>query len=68
MPPLTFDVSEPLMQALLARSAQSGESVSHIVTSSLSEALESERATLFKFPRRALWSEGSSTAWAPSPS
>lgn len=48
MPTLTCDVSETLMQALFARRAQTGESLSHFVMSSLADTLEVEHSTLFQ--------------------
>ena len=48
MPTLTCDISETLMQAVLARRARTGESVAHIVMSALADALEVEHATLFQ--------------------
>ena len=48
MPKLHCNVSETLMQALLARRAQTGESLSHIVMSSLADTLDVEHSTLFQ--------------------
>ena len=48
MPRLTCDISETLMQALQARSQQTGEPVAHIVMSSLADTLEIDHATLFQ--------------------
>ncbi len=48
MPRLTCDISETLMQALQARSRQTGEPVAHIVMSSLADTLEIDHATLFQ--------------------
>jgi acetolactate decarboxylase len=48
VPRLTCDISETLMQALQARSQQTGEPVAHIVMSSLADTLEIDHATLFQ--------------------
>ena len=48
MPTLTCDVSESMMQALMARHVRTGEPLSQIVTSALGEALEVDHATLFQ--------------------
>jgi acetolactate decarboxylase len=48
MPRLTCDISETLMQGLLERRARTGESLSHIVMSSLADSLEVEHSTLFQ--------------------
>ena len=48
MPRLTCDISETLMQALQARSQQTGEPVAYIVMSSLADTLEIDHATLFQ--------------------
>ena len=45
---LTCDISETLMQALAARSAQTGEPLSHIVMSALADALGVDHSTLFQ--------------------
>jgi acetolactate decarboxylase len=48
MPKLTCDISESLMQAVIERSARTGEPASHIVMSALADALEIEHSTLFQ--------------------
>jgi acetolactate decarboxylase len=48
VPTLTCDISETLMRALLERRALTGESLSHIVMSSLADSLEVEHSTLFQ--------------------
>ena len=48
MPTLTCHISETLMQALQARSRQTGEPVAHIVMSSLADTLEVNHSTLFQ--------------------
>ena len=48
MPTLNCEISETLMQALQARRARTGESVAHIVMSSLADTLEVEHSTLFQ--------------------
>jgi acetolactate decarboxylase len=48
MPTLTCEISESLMQALVARSAGTGEPVSHIVMTALADVLEVEHSTLFQ--------------------
>lgn len=48
MPTLTCEISETLMQALAARSARTGESLAHIVMTSLADTLEIEHSTLFQ--------------------
>jgi acetolactate decarboxylase len=48
VPTLTCDISESLMQALQARSHQTGEPVAHIVMASLADTLEIDHATLFQ--------------------
>jgi acetolactate decarboxylase len=48
MPVLTCDISETLMQALLRRRAQTGESLSHIVMASLAETFGVSHSTLFQ--------------------
>jgi acetolactate decarboxylase len=48
MPKLSCEISESLMEALLARRAQTGETLSHIVMSSLADTLEIEHSTLFQ--------------------
>ena len=50
MPTLKCEISEPLMQALAARSARSGESVDRIVSEALAAALDldGEEAPLFQ--------------------
>src|SRR5580704_3983125 len=48
MPTLSCGISESLMQALAARSARTGEPLTHIVMSALADALEIEHSTLFQ--------------------
>lgn len=48
MPTLSCDISESLLQALAARSARTGEPLSHIVMSALADALGLDHATLFQ--------------------
>jgi len=48
MPTLTCEISDTLMQALLARSTRTGEPLGHIVMSSLADTLEIEHSTLFQ--------------------
>jgi acetolactate decarboxylase len=48
MPTLQCDVSESLMQALVARQARTGEPIAHIVSSALADVLGVEHATLFQ--------------------
>jgi acetolactate decarboxylase len=48
MPRLTCEISESLMQALAARSARTGEPLTHIVMSALADALAIEHSTLFQ--------------------
>jgi acetolactate decarboxylase len=48
MPVLTCDISETLMQALLRRRAQTGETLSHIVMASLAETFDVSHSTLFQ--------------------
>jgi acetolactate decarboxylase len=48
VPTLTCHISETLMQALHARSRQTGEPVAHIVMSSLADTLEVNHSTLFQ--------------------
>jgi acetolactate decarboxylase len=48
VPTLTCHISETLMQALNARSRQTGEPVAHIVMSSLADTLEVNHSTLFQ--------------------
>jgi acetolactate decarboxylase len=48
MPTLTCEISETLMQALVARGARTGEPVAHIVMSSLADTLEIKHSTLFQ--------------------
>src|SRR5262249_3138501 len=48
MPTLRCEISETLMGALAARSARTGEPLSHVVTSALADALGIEHATLFQ--------------------
>jgi acetolactate decarboxylase len=48
MPTLTCEISESLMHALMARSARTGEPLTHIVMSTLADALEIEHSTLFQ--------------------
>ena len=48
MPTLTCTVSETIMRALRERQGRTGESLSHIVASSLADALEVEHVTLFQ--------------------
>jgi acetolactate decarboxylase len=48
MPTLTCNISETLMQALTAQCARTGESLSHIVMSSLAETLDVAHSTLFQ--------------------
>src|SRR5271154_6482402 len=48
MPTLSCDIFESLMQALAARSARTGEPLSHIVMSALADALEIDHSTLFQ--------------------
>jgi acetolactate decarboxylase len=48
VPTLNCYVSKSLMQALAARRAQTGESLSHIVMSSLADTLDVDHSTLFQ--------------------
>src|ERR1700730_9387037 len=48
MPTLTFQISRSLQNALERRSKESGESTSHIVSSSLSQCLGLPQHTLFQ--------------------
>lgn len=48
MPTLTCEISDSLMQALLARGVRTGEPLDHVVMSALADALEVEHATLFQ--------------------
>jgi acetolactate decarboxylase len=48
MPTLNCEISETLMRALLERRARTGESVAHIVMSSLADTLEVVHSTLFQ--------------------
>ena len=48
MPTLTCEISDTLMQALLARSTRTGEPLGHVVMSSLADTLEIEHSTLFQ--------------------
>ncbi len=58
MPTLTCDISESLMRALAARQARTGETISHIVMSSLAEVLGVEHATLFQISTAGALVEG----------
>ena len=55
MPMLSCDVSDPMMQALMARRARTGEPLLQIVTAAPGEALEVEHPTLFQVSLRARW-------------
>src|SRR5271156_5910169 len=48
MPTISCEISESLKHALAARSARTGEPLSHIVMSALAGALEMEHSTLFQ--------------------
>ena len=48
MPTLMCEISDTIMQALQARSARTGEPLTHIVMSALADTLEIEHSTLFQ--------------------
>ena len=61
MPTLTCEISQSLMEALEAHQRQTGDTMAHIVTMALADAMQLEHATLFQVSSTGALVEGVST-------